>query len=295
MGVNAIQKILDEAHKLASARQGLFSLEDVIQVLDDREITLQPAEVGEILSHEEFIEWECPLSLVSFICDYARASAPASRLLDVWASGRLVLDLLNVATPDEAIALCPDPKLAALGAHIAGSDRVQWRVGDPVAEIRKTDGPFDLIVGCLPVGLGPREEAEVAFSGKVARINDWKPNIAIAEACSRLAARVGSRLVSAQITHGSPSRVLEDILPERDRTEEDRRPLRGGSDRLRLVRQPAAETGALARYSFKRLCAAQSRCHNAETFSTPRRRNCRSPRPCLICPNTGSADCSRLR
>src|SRR5579875_366359 len=42
------------------------------------------------------------------------------------------------------------------------------------------------------------------------------------------------------------------------------------------------------RYIFKRLCVAHTNAHSAFTFSNPRSENPRNPRPCLICPNTGS-------
>ena len=41
--------------------------------------------------------------------------------------------------------------------------------------------------------------------------------------------------------------------------------------------------------SFKRLWVVQTMAHSARTFLTPRNRNWRKPRACLICPNTGSA------
>src|SRR6476620_5660146 len=47
--------------------------------------------------------------------------------------------------------------------------------------------------------------------------------------------------------------------------------------------------------SFKRLCAVQSKLHSPETLLTPRIRNCRNPRACLIWPNTGSTTCCRNR
>src|SRR5712691_4213927 len=36
------------------------------------------------------------------------------------------------------------------------------------------------------------------------------------------------------------------------------------------------------------LCVRHTRAHSARTLSIPRNRNCRNPRACLICPNTGS-------
>ena len=43
--------------------------------------------------------------------------------------------------------------------------------------------------------------------------------------------------------------------------------------------------------SFRRLWVVQMMAHSARTFSTPRNRNWRKPRACLICPNTGSTTC----
>src|SRR5439155_1067795 len=40
--------------------------------------------------------------------------------------------------------------------------------------------------------------------------------------------------------------------------------------------------------NFSRLCAVQISAHSSPTRSTPRRRNWRKPRACLICPFTGS-------
>ena len=45
--------------------------------------------------------------------------------------------------------------------------------------------------------------------------------------------------------------------------------------------------------SFTRLWAVQIMAHSARTFSTPRNRNWRKPRACLICPNTGSTNSDR--
>jgi hypothetical protein len=42
---------------------------------------------------------------------------------------------------------------------------------------------------------------------------------------------------------------------------------------------------------FSRLCVRQRRVHSPLTFLRPRSRNCRKPRACLICPNTGSTMC----
>jgi hypothetical protein len=49
--------------------------------------------------------------------------------------------------------------------------------------------------------------------------------------------------------------------------------------------------------SLVRLWAVQISAHSARTASTPRSRNWRKPRACLICPNTGSTICflSRYR
>src|SRR6266852_2663723 len=47
--------------------------------------------------------------------------------------------------------------------------------------------------------------------------------------------------------------------------------------------------------SFWRLWVVQIMAHSARTFSTPRNRNWRNPRACLICPNTGSTTCFRNR
>ncbi len=52
---------------------------------------------------------------------------------------------------------------------------------------------------------------------------------------------------------------------------------------------------AAARCSLRRLCTVQTIAHSALTWSRPRRRNCRKPRACLICPNTGSTTCLRSR
>ena len=49
-------------------------------------------------------------------------------------------------------------------------------------------------------------------------------------------------------------------------------------------KRPAPE-----RNSFIRLWSAQMSSHSRLTFSKLRSGNCRKPRPCLICPNTGSA------
>jgi len=43
--------------------------------------------------------------------------------------------------------------------------------------------------------------------------------------------------------------------------------------------------------SFRRLWVVQMMAHSARTFSTPRNRNWRKPRACLICPNTGFTTC----
>jgi len=185
MRENVIRETLEEARRLA--RHGRATPEDLIQALERLDVQLQPAELGEILSHDELIEWECPGSVASFICEYAQAVGPIGRLLDVWASGWLVLELIQALDPDDTIALCPKPWLMSLASHIAGSERVRWRVSDMLAGLSESDGLFDLIVGCLPIGLGPRESVEVVFSGRTVRITDWKPNLVIASACSRLA------------------------------------------------------------------------------------------------------------
>jgi hypothetical protein len=44
----------------------------------------------------------------------------------------------------------------------------------------------------------------------------------------------------------------------------------------------------LCRNNLSRLCVAAIRCHSPFTFSRPRSRNRRRPRPSLICPFTGS-------
>jgi hypothetical protein len=49
-----------------------------------------------------------------------------------------------------------------------------------------------------------------------------------------------------------------------------------------------------SRCSFKTLWAIQTSAHSPCTFSTPRSRNCRNPRACLICPNTGSTIAFRV-
>src|SRR6202140_1355287 len=43
--------------------------------------------------------------------------------------------------------------------------------------------------------------------------------------------------------------------------------------------------------SLSRLWAVQTSTHSCSTLSNPRSRNCRNPRACLICPNTGSTVC----
>ena len=40
--------------------------------------------------------------------------------------------------------------------------------------------------------------------------------------------------------------------------------------------------------TFSTLCVRQIKPHSPRAFSSPRNRNCRIPRACLICPNTGS-------
>ena len=52
---------------------------------------------------------------------------------------------------------------------------------------------------------------------------------------------------------------------------------------------------ALAPCSLRRLCAVQTIAHSALTLVRPRRRNCRKPRACLMCPKTGSTTCLRRR
>ena len=47
------------------------------------------------------------------------------------------------------------------------------------------------------------------------------------------------------------------------------------------------------RNSLSRLWPVQISDHSPFTFSSPRSRNCRNPRPCLIWPNTGSTVCIR--
>ena len=47
------------------------------------------------------------------------------------------------------------------------------------------------------------------------------------------------------------------------------------------------------RNSLSRLWLVQISDHSPFTFSSPRSRNCRNPRPCLIWPNTGSTVCIR--
>jgi hypothetical protein len=44
----------------------------------------------------------------------------------------------------------------------------------------------------------------------------------------------------------------------------------------------------IRRCSFSRLWVVHTSAHSPRTFSTPRSRNCRKPRACLICPKTGS-------
>jgi hypothetical protein len=187
MRQDVIRAVLEEARSRATAAHGRPSLEDIAQTIDSQQVELQPAEFGAILLQAELVEWECPHSVVSFVCDYARELGVVDRLLDVWASGRLVLDLRQTVSAKEAVALCPSAELMTLARQIAGSDQIDWRVGDPLRSLVDSDGLFHLIVGCLPVVLGPREEIDVTFSGRPVRVADWKPNLLIASACSRLA------------------------------------------------------------------------------------------------------------
>ena len=54
------------------------------------------------------------------------------------------------------------------------------------------------------------------------------------------------------------------------------------------VLPPLAGNPAPNRNNFSRLCPVQMSDHSPLTFSSPRNRNCRKPRACLIWPNTGS-------
>ena len=47
------------------------------------------------------------------------------------------------------------------------------------------------------------------------------------------------------------------------------------------------------RNSLSRLWPVRISDHSPFTFSSPRSKNCRNPRPCLIWPNTGSTVCIR--
>src|SRR5271154_4273440 len=68
-----------------------------------------------------------------------------------------------------------------------------------------------------------------------------------------------------------------------------------GLDPALGARYPYRPTPALLdrRQILRRLCVKQINCHSADTFSSPRNRNLRTPRADLIWPNTGSTMCLR--
>ena len=80
----------------------------------------------------------------------------------------------------------------------------------------------------------------------------------------------------ARVLHGRPSEVWLGIREQ---------------PRSRLV---PTHAGLQTARSFSRLCAVEINAHSWLTRWTPRRRNCRKPRACLICPFTGSTTSLRL-
>lgn len=208
-----IRAVLEEARKMAG--QGLRTIELLAQAMRSLGVQLQPDEVGELLSHGEFIQWYCPSSVTSFILRYAQAVSPINRILDVWSDCALAIDLASSIAPDEAIALCPNRGLMSLAASAEGYESVQWRPGDPLAMLQDVEGTFNLIVGCLPVGLGPREEFEFSHVGKTVRINDMRPNRIIASACARLAETgVGVFVVGPRFAFPERRNAFFSVLPE---------------------------------------------------------------------------------
>jgi hypothetical protein len=185
MRKDVVQQVLKTVRQLAHRRPvTLPVLHEAVETLG---VQLQAEELGALLVQFELFDFECPEALSRFVCDYARKLESCARLIDVWAGGRLLLDLARAVNPKEAIGLCPSPELAALLQCVEGAARVQWRVGDPIAELSESHDEFDMIVGCLPVGLH-REEKKLRFEDRTFHLKDTQNNLMIASACRFLAA-----------------------------------------------------------------------------------------------------------
>lgn len=209
-----INAILEEARKLAG--QGLRTTELLSQVMKNLSLeTLEQDEFNELLSHGEFIQWDCPSPVAMFILRFAQAISPRGRILDTWSDCTLAIELATSIAPDEVLALCPNRGLMDLAASSPGYEKVQWVAGDPLALLQDIDGTFDLIVGCLPVGLGPREKFEILHEGKALPVDDMRPNRIIASACSRLAETgVGVFVVGPRLSFPAGERAFFSLLPE---------------------------------------------------------------------------------
>ncbi len=165
------------------SRRGLKRVEDSVS-REQGQITVK--RLALLVAEAELHEWECPPAVCRFVESFGQAQDQLKSILDVWAGvGTLVLPLVQAIEPERAVGLCPAPEFLNLIRRVEGHEQVEWRVGDPIAELSESCEEFDMVVGCLPVGMR-KGELNLDYGGCEFLLKDTRNNLIIASACRLL-------------------------------------------------------------------------------------------------------------
>ncbi|MFC2000379.1 class I SAM-dependent methyltransferase [Chloroflexota bacterium] len=211
MTIERINKLWSILH--ASRSSGRLKLVKVAKMAHEQGLALNAAEVSAFIETLLDPAGICPTPISEFISSYI-SDFMARSILDPWAGlGTLLIPLAQSTHADTVCGISSNTHQVELAKTIAAGINVSWLYGDPLTELDKVAGSFDVIASCPPLSVEKTTLSLRDDDESVLHIHDDINHLVLLKSCLRLTNDgVGLFVVSpAFVASKHPKRVLASL------------------------------------------------------------------------------------
>lgn len=145
--------LLDIANELRE--NGPVDALNILQTAKARGITFDVQDVSWLLAREQHFFSICPAFIPKFINSYLKNRTTDS-ILDVWSGiGALLFPILQVITPNKAIALESKESAYKIACLLGYDKGIEWQLGSPLHLLDEIKERFDVVLGSPPWNRNP--------------------------------------------------------------------------------------------------------------------------------------------